>query len=314
MKNVLIIIINYRRSEDTLKCLNSVLASSYKDYKIILIDNASKDDSVEKILKWINKNDSVLSQNEKTHFSDQKIVNSIFSGNKIEFILSKENYGFAGANNIGMSYAIENGYDYVLLLNNDTIVKADFIEPFIELAESDSSIGIVGGKALSPKNNSVISAGGKMNWLRGFGNNMIENEKWDLACEVEFVSGCQMLIKKEVLETVGYLSEQYFLYYEDVDYCFRSREKGWKVYYEPKSIIWHNESTSTGYGSPSRYFYLTRARIIFNKIYNKKYFIIFTIYLSILQVYRIIKWFFSGKIEHVKAAILSQLAFFKRIN
>jgi len=311
-KKILISIVNYKNWDNTIKCLASLQQVTYKYFTIFIIDNNSQNSSIDAILAWIRDNHTKEKNEKGVFFKNDRISSVQFKDEKIILVETKENYGFAGAHNISMDYAVKNDFDYILLLNNDTLVKDDFITPLLKLIESDIYVGIVGGKALSPEDGSIVGTGGRMDWLRGFGNNIIEEEKQDMESEVEFVSGCQMLVKREVLKTVGFLPEQYFLYYEDVDYCFRARAKGWKIYYEPKSIIWHYESASTVRGSSSRYYYLTRARIIFNKCYNKK-FIIFAIYLSGLQFCRILKWLILGKLPYVKAAVKAQLVFLKKV-
>jgi len=312
-KSLLIIVINYCRYEDTIRCLESLSRVKYKNFTVFVIDNASKNNSIEKLSSWIINNNEKGMEAGEIFNKSSKIKKFIFMEHKYKLIETTENFGFGGGVNIGIDYAICNNYDYILLLNNDTFVEENFLDPLIELAESSNDIGIVGGKAICVNNNNIINTGGKINWIRGYGNKLLAKNKLNVRCEVDFVSGCHMLIKKVVLKTIGNFSEHYFLYYEDVDYCLRARGAGWKVFYQPDSVIWHSESISIGKDSALRYFYLTRSRIIFNKAHNKL-FPIFFIYLSALHVFKIIIWILSGKVNHVKAAILAELNFFKDVD
>ena len=242
-----IVIVNYNGESFNEDCLNSIFNSKYTNYEIIVVDNASKDNSVE-ILK-----------------------NKYFK--RVKLIELDENLGFSMANNIGINYAIENRFDYVLLLNNDTIINDDMILTMVKASEN-------GKYVISPKiyyydNKQLIwSAGGTIEWDKGitiqYGMDQKDSDVTEKKCEVNFATGCCMLIPTDIIKKVGLLSDEYFLYYEDTDYCVRICKAGYKIIYEPEAVMYHRVSAATG-GKKSRLYvyYMIRNRLIFNKKFNK---------------------------------------------
>jgi hypothetical protein len=157
-----------------------------------------------------------------------------------------------------------------MLLNNDTIVKADFLHPLVETAQKDENIGIVGGKILFYDDKDYIwYNGGKINKFKGnvihFDNNKKNYLNTSDSIECTFVTGCLQLIKLEVLKTIGLLSEEYFLYFEDADYCNKVIQKGWKIVVNSKSVIYHKVSKSTVENSDNYLYYFARNRLLFIK-------------------------------------------------
>lgn len=242
-----IVIVNYNGELFNEDCLNSIFKSQYTNYEIIIVDNASNDNSVN-ILK-------------------NKYLK------RIKLIELDENLGFSMANNIGINYAIDNRFDYVLLLNNDTIINDDMIITMVKASE-------YGKYVVSPKiyyydNKELIwSAGGTIEWDKGitiqYGMDQKDSDVTDKKCEVNFATGCCMLIPTDIINKVGLLSDEYFLYYEDTDYCVRIYKAGYKIIYEPKAVMYHRVSAATG-GKKSRLYiyYMIRNRLIFNKKFNK---------------------------------------------
>jgi len=246
MPLIYVIVVNYNGKQDTVECVESLLSANYKDIQIVIIDNASVDDSVPYI---------------KEQFDDVS---------NIEIIVNQNNIGFAAANNIGIHLAIQDKADYVLLLNNDTIVEANFLDKIVVAMDKDKKCGIYSGKIknyYSPEK--IWYAGGKLVWWKGngehFGNEQKDGSKFDCVTKVTFVSGCYMLMKSDVIKIVGDLSEDYFLYFEDTDYCCRFIERGLDLVYFPESVIYHKISATTKRETVSTQYYLFRNRFIFIK-------------------------------------------------
>lgn len=240
-KKVYIIILNWNGWQDTLECLDSLKNISYDNFSIVVVDNGSKDDSVYRI---------------KNHFAQFAIRNS-------QFIILDSNLGFAGGNNAGIKYAMENGADYILLINNDTIVDKNFLGELVEAGEADNKIGLAGPKIYYySEPNRIWFAGGKINWLKNSGKHRgldeIDAGQYDKARKVDYLTGCSLLIKREVIEKIGGLSNDYFLYYEDTDFCLRAKSAGYKCLYVPSAEIYHKVSRSTKPGSSSYVYYHTR--------------------------------------------------------
>ena len=226
-KKIGIILLNYNGYKDTVECIESLEKITYKNIEIVIVDNKSTDDSFINLKKYLD--------------------------GKHNLIQSGKNKGFAYGNNIGIAFAIsEKKVDYVLLLNNDTEVKEDFIEELLKGFEKNNDIeeevGISCGKILNFYDRNIVwYGGGEINWKRFYGYH-IEDHSYDDRKYVTFATGCLMLIKKEVIEKIGYLSEEYFMYYEDVDYCAKVLKAKYKIKYNSKAIIYHKVAASSGGG------------------------------------------------------------------
>lgn len=238
----------------TLDCLKSLEKIKCEDFslEIIVVDNGSNDDSVEKIKEG-----------------------------KIHLIENQKNLGFAEGNNVGIKYALENGADFVCLLNNDTRVDPDFLTELIKTAQSDEKIGLVGGKIYfekgfefhkaryKPEEEGKVMwyAGGLIDWSNVYtthrGIDEVDCGQYDKLGETDYVNGCLALIKKEVFEKTGLFDKRYFLYFEDADLSVRAKNAGFKLFYCPSSKIWHLNSGSSGSGSGLHDYFTTRNRMIF---------------------------------------------------
>ncbi|MFC2082233.1 glycosyltransferase family 2 protein [Bacteroidota bacterium] len=190
LPQVNIVILNWNGLEDTLECLESLRNINYPNYKIIVVDNHSTGNDVELI--------------------KEKYENEIS-----KLIVTEQNLGFSGGNNIGIDYSVESGAEYILLLNNDTVVEADFLTILVNEGKSDD-IGIVSPMiAYFSDNKKIWSAGGKINKLKASGftfgrNKNVENFNYARICS--FASGCCLLIKSRMIKEIGKLDENYFLY------------------------------------------------------------------------------------------------------
>ncbi len=298
---VSIIVLNWKGWQDTLDCIDSLSKIAYPNYEVLIIDNGSGNESVPQI---------------KKHLAGKNNPN-------FKFLIFDRNFGFAGGNNKGIKQAINNGADYVLLLNNDTTVDPLFLDKLAEAGEKNSSIGIVGSKIYFYSDPERIwFAGGKVNWLRTVGSHLGLNEKdtnkrSELKTEnilpMDYITGCAMLIKKEVIEEIGVLSEDYFLYYEDTDYCLRARKAGWRCVLAPESRIWHKISQSTKEFSPSYLYYHARNGLLMARRSNSAAKVIlvyiFSAYLAAKQVIKYL--FFPAKREWAKMVSLGIYDFWK---
>lgn len=245
---VVIIILNWNGKEDTAECLNSLGAVTYPSYEVLVVDNASSDGSVEYL---------------REKFPGQKLIEN------------KENQGFSAGNNAGIKWAMENSADYVLLLNNDTVVDPAFLDELVKVAEGDKRIGIVGPKMYyyEPKD-MLYFAGATINWYTGrtkhVGIKKIDRGQFDSIQDADFIAGAAMLIKKEVIDAVGMLPTEYFLQYEDIDYSVNARRHGYRLVYVPGAKIWHRISASTNKIRINKIYYEARNRFIFLKKYSTK--------------------------------------------
>lgn len=314
--NVSIIILNWNGWKDTVECLESLYQINYPNYEIIVIDNNSEDDSIEKIKEYCNgklkvkseffeytpKNKPIkvfeYSQDVNKH---PKLVNEfkkLSCNRKLMIIKNDSNYGFAEGNNIGIRFALKNlDPDYIMLLNNDTVVERNFLGEMIQIAESKKNIGFVGPKIyyydFKGKKNVLDFAGGKINmWIgkpQHIGINEVDKKQYDSLRKVDYINGACMLAKKEMLNKVGLLDPIYFLYWEENDWCYRAHQLGFESFYTPKAQIWHKTAVSIKTSGLGEY-YMIRNKIIFMKKYaNKPQFITFLVYLFSIQFWVNIK-------------------------
>jgi len=220
--NVFIIILNWNGLKDTLECLVSVSGLNYPNFEVVVVDNGSTDDPCELIAERF----------------PQVIT-----------ISNKENLGFSGGCNAGITYALNHKADYVWLLNNDTVVHADALLNLVAESEKDARIGIAGSKVYyhdSPRE--LWFAGSHIDWWHGFtghdGMGKIDVGQFDTVKDVDRVTGCSMLVKSEVCSTTGILDEKFFLYVEEVDWCVRAAKTGFRCVFVPSSAVYHKVSAS----------------------------------------------------------------------
>lgn len=309
---VSIIILNWNGWEDTLECLESLYAIDYENYNVIVVDNGSQDDSLEKIREYCQGNLKTESPFFKYNFHNKPInlieldkddigkteISARVSTKYLNLYLLKndKNYGFADGNNIGIDFALNNLLtDYIMLLNNDTTVDKDLIGPLVKTAESGPKIGLVGPKIYSYDRPSEIqTVGFSIKWSRGeivsIGHTEKDEGQYDKVTNVDCVSGCLMLIKKEVIQKMGkFLDHEYFLYYEDMDSCVRTRKLGYEIYFVPDSRIWHKTSSTSKKAAQTAGYHTSRNVFIFMKKYSQKnqyrsflvYFFIYKLWYSI---------------------------------
>jgi GT2 family glycosyltransferase len=215
---VSIILVNWNNFKDSVECLESLKQVTYPNCEVIMVDNCSDGD-------------------------DAKLLKERF-GESIILIENEKNYGFAQGCNIGMKDALDRGADYIVLLNNDTVVTPDFLEEPVRIAQSDERVGIAGGKIYCyeyPEH--IWFAGGRINYWTGvtpiIGSCQIDSGQFEDVAEVDWICGCFMLITRDLLQTVGMFDKRFFFGWEDVDLCVRATKKNFKVLYVPGSIIWH---------------------------------------------------------------------------
>lgn len=244
-KLVYIILLNWNGCQDTIECVESCRKLSYPNFRILIVDNGSKDGS-------------------------EAILRERFLA--IEFMQTGANLGFAGGNNVGIRHALEHGADYVWLLNNDTIVDAEALSALVQVAEGDKTVGMVGSKIVYHGNTLLLwYAGAVLDPLRPhrlhhIGLREEDRGQYDKVCETGYVTGCSLLARKEMAEKVGLLEDGLFLYFEDSDWNARAKKNGWKIMYAPASRVYHKISVSMGGAdSPIMLYYTARNLLYFIK-------------------------------------------------
>ncbi len=265
-RRVFIIILNYNNASDTIECLESLKKTKNNNFTVIIVDNASIDNSVNLIINYL------CSENNDYLYIDMKQTNInlpiVQVLPKFVFIRSDHNGGYGYGNNLGIKFALRNGADYIMILNNDTVVSFDFLALLIEMCESNKEIGIASGKIYFYGRPDVIwfNGGAFYEWT-GKIEHFNFNEK-DMGQspkkEITFISGCMWLVPREVFEKVGLINEEYFMYVEDLEFCYRVRKAGYKLAVNPNSKIWHKvDGAEKGYLSLFSVFWTYRNMIYF---------------------------------------------------
>ncbi|MCD6364173.1 MAG: glycosyltransferase [Synergistetes bacterium] len=246
---VCVLVLNWNGWQDTIECLRSLLESDYPNMEIVVLDNGSTDDSIERIKNWFEETFSIACV-----ICDRKALKGIdFRNHDLMIVDIGENLGYAGGNNVGIEYALSrDDVKYIWILNNDTVVAGDALSLMIKLAESGDKIGLVGAKVLFYDSPDVIQCLGGTDYIRwnGFGKPIARGEKEEKftdSFEIKgYVYGACLLLKKEVLENIGMFDEAYFLQTEETDLCFRAKQCGWKQVCCSRAKIWHKEGKATG--------------------------------------------------------------------
>ena len=286
--SVSIIILNWNGWSDTIECLESIYQLNYSNYRVIVVDNNSSDDSVQKINDYAmgklevksnffkynptNKPIKIISDGEYSELEKNSTINK-----QLILIKNDDNYGFAKGNNIGIDFALKNlNPTYILLLNNDTVVDKDFLKILVQEGENDPAIGLLGPKMYYYDNPNVIwCIGGKIDWklARGLhvGINETDTGQYDEKMNFDYINGSAILIKRRVLDEIGLLDEKFFLYFEETDLALRASKKGYNSTYIPNAKIWHKVSKSGGgIKKEIGLYYITRNRWLFMKKWASK--------------------------------------------
>ncbi|MEM7113687.1 MAG: glycosyltransferase family 2 protein [Chloroflexota bacterium] len=242
LPSVCILTTVWNQVDKTLACLATLTQLGYPNYHILLIDNGSSDDTVAQ-------------------------VSAKFP--QVEVIQLPENLGFAGGYNVGLRRAIDQEYDTIFVLNNDTLVEPDALSRLVETAVSDPNIGMVTAKIYyNAERNRIWSLGGQIHpWTLEIvedANDQIDDGSWTEPLDLDFAPLCAVLLRRALLEEVGLFDEAFFLYYEDMDFARRVRQAGYRIVLEPKAIIYHDVSASSGGRySPNERYWMARSSVIY---------------------------------------------------
>ena len=273
-----IIVLNYNAYQDTIDCLESIVNMISKLYKIVLVDNASTDFSIKNIQKWIIKN----------------------SYNNIKIIESDCNGGYAKGNNLGIKYSLKReDCKYIWILNNDTLVKSDTLEELIDANNEKNVDTIWGSKVLYP-NGKIQSLGCSINnksmlTYHNYNGSKNRDHKIELK-KIDYIHGCSIFFNKTIIQKIGMFSEEYFMFFEDVDFCTKALINGLQLKVAQKSILIHKEGISV---KKNNLEYLSVVnRIKFAKKYfpSSLFYVHLGIYFKILKSILLLKFNLAKKI------------------
>ncbi|UZO81873.1 glycosyltransferase family 2 protein [Aquimarina sp. ERC-38] len=272
-EKVYIIILNYINWRDTIECLESILKTDYKNYQIIVVDNSPNEESIINLKKWAKGEDHLKI---KTSFNNliyplvaKPLSYSYLSEEESKFrfqdetllvIKANENLGFSAGNNVALRYILRRkDFKFCWLLNNDTVIKDNTLNEQINFFNdhADQKIGILGSKLLYYYNPEIIQAvGGKFNnklfVSKHIGEGEPDSTQKEMFPNIDYVVGASMFVTNSFLEDVGILSEDYFLYFEELDWTYRAKEKKWTIDWCPGAVVYHKEGGAIGSSSNYR--------------------------------------------------------------
>ena len=280
---VSIVTVNYNGVKVTSEFLRSIQQITYRQIEVIVVDNASMEspDILKENFPWIT------------------------------LIKSPVNTGFAGGNNIGFKAAKGK---YFLMLNNDTEVAADFLEPLVKKMEENATIGAVSSKVIFFNSDNILqyAGAGRIHPITGRGGFIGTNEKDFLqypSAQTGHAHGAAMMVKREVIEKTGLMAELFFLYYEELDFCERIKNAGYSIWYIAESVVFHKESMTVGRENPLKVYYMTRNRMVFLRRNKKPLMVfLFVLYFTFIAVPKnSLGYLFRGKLDLLAAFLKGYL-------
>ena len=280
-EKVAIILVNYNGKQFNNSCIQSILKSTVKeDLIVVVVDNASNDDSLQDL---------------KMNWGEHS---------QVHVISLDDNYGFSKANNIGICWAMEQGIEKYILLNNDTEIGSEAIENMLQCQTKHKGI-IVPKILFADKPDIIWYAGGKLSSVIRkpipIGFNQKDTEKYNGDYKCDFANGCCMLLTKEIVDHIGYLDERFFLYYEDTEYSLRAEKNQIEIWYCGSAVVYHKVNGSTkGNENPLSVYYITRNWLLCNSIYLKGRLGLFYFYFILNRLAWVGIWLLKGKVNMLK--------------
>ena len=330
-----IVILNWQHWAETLECLQSVLLNDYPNFDCIVVDNGSNDNSEQKIIQWLNQQENIvtlylpsntgqdcnLGPNDRGCYGVYEYCNETNSRSSVQITLLQtgSNLGYSGGNNIGIERALENGCAYVLIMNNDTVVKQDFVSEIVKAA-LDSDASIIGGIIKDASGKKILASGESLlKACLSFGLKQPKAHKcawWQTDC----VNGSAMMLSRELLiqrkSQLGYyLIPDLFLYCEEIEIGFWCKTQGLKSIIAGNAEIFHEVGTSSDWtNTPFPFYYLTRNRLNVARQYLKgaKLCLYYFSFIP-LRFMRASYYFLSGKKDIAHAILLGLLDGLKNV-
>lgn len=296
---VYIIIVNWNGWKDTIECLESVFRNDYTSCQVVVCDNGSEDESLEKIKNWATGKllNEILPENPLYSLSFPPVTKPIpfveytrkelvavcpanRSDAKLILIDNEANLGFAGGNNVGMRYALaRDDFSHVWLLNNDVVMMPDALSHLVRRMNEKKDAGMCGSTIpyySAPDTVWTLGGGIYNKWLSS--SHSIGNmeplrdaaSRFDVEGTMDYLAGASMLVSRAFLHEVGLLNEEYFLYFEEPDWALRGKGK-FSLAYAPESIVYHKVGASTklinepGISNKSSKFHAMKSQLLFTR-------------------------------------------------
>jgi GT2 family glycosyltransferase len=317
---VYIVILNWNSWQHTIECLESLTKIDYPNYQIVVCDNASSNGSIEHIIEWAsgvpikysNTNQKLrqlidpptlkpISYFELSKFQAENDINTKNENSDLILIQTGKNLGFAGGVNTGIRYSQSCGdMDYVWILNNDTVVDKKALTELVEVISNNPLVGICGSTLLYYDKPEFIQTlgGGRYNPWIGFAKNIMENESYFnvkkiINPDLDYIHGASMIVSKSFLQKIGLMSEDYFLYFEELDWALRSHSQ-FSIAWAPNSIVFHKEGATIGTSGKASSrsdisdYYLLRNRFLITRKYFKSALVTMYLWIPIIILNRLV--------------------------
>lgn len=334
---IYIIVLNWNGAADTIACAQSVLALEGTPFRLVICDNGSSDDSVDRIREWASGRCTNTLQSAPGYESSARgATNGSFllldlpndpdtwqhpslPDSTIVLVQTGANLGYAGGNNVGLRYALGRGdMEFAWILNNDTTVSPNALSALAAKARSDHRYGIVGSTLLyhyQPERVQVLAGCRFSAWTTtvapvGWGKTAAEamvTSEYEVESELDYVSGASVLVSKAFIADIGLMHEGYFLYFEEIDWAERGRRSAthsWKLGFARDSVVFHKVGASAQTGrsiSAARYYHASKLRFM-KRFYPGR--LPITLLMMFMQV---VKKLLAGQLDHARV-ILSVLA------
>jgi len=288
--SVAVLTVNYNSAAFVREFVESLRQVSYPRLQLIVVDSASSDGSADELER----------------FWPEAVV-----------LRSPENLGTAGGNNLGLHHCLEHDFEYVLFLNNDTVLTEDFLSKLVAAADGNT---MVVPKILYYDDPSLISThAGDFDWGRGLFKNTHHGKPDGPATararELQTASFCCALVPLDAFRRVGLLDERFFMYYEETDWLRRALDRGYRLCYRPEAVIYHRESASSGGGwmTPFKHYYATRNRLYLVKKHStsRRRHALFTVYFLTTRLLQLGAHLLRGRWRMARALALGVLHYYR---
>ncbi len=251
-EKVVVIIVNYKNSEDTATCVKSLLKQKYEHLSVLVVDNSEEDKYTKELQNLLEKEKPFIIDEKEKEYLKLNFSKDVF------VIKANENNGFSAGNNVGIFVAIKNRADYIWILNNDTVVENETIEEMLKTAKS-YDVPVVTCKIKDYREKDKVQYNGRKVYLKPIEDHV------DILKIPTFLSGANIFVKRSVFEEIGFLDEDFFLYFEDNEFHYRLQKSGIKTLYTPFTYIYHKGGASIGgyLNNPLSMYYFVRNLLIY---------------------------------------------------
>lgn len=300
---VYVIMVNFKSALDVIESVTALLDSDYKNFKIVVVDNDSNDDSLDVLKDWLTHsfNDKWIYEAYRhlDEESDERIRRIFSSGIKLYLIGSDYNGGFSFGNNIALRNIPDKSF--IWLLNPDSVVERQSLKYLVERASNEPGRVIVGAvlKSYEDRNKIICYGGCRINYVKGTVTPVVARK------EIDYIHGGALFGKYSVFKEVGLLPEQYFLYWEETDWCIRAKRIGYRFVIEDRAIVYDKVGGSIGRGYLAEYYYTLNALRVITKYKG----VLFMVPILTTNVIRMVYRIAAFKLDRAKAILSASLNF-----